>query len=187
MVGRISKSGGGLERFRRGLLLLAETRIDDRLRRYFEPDDVVQETLKEAFEKRNQLRGDSDAELAGWLRQILKNKIADAIRFHTAGKRDISRVQAQIDDSFSRLQTLIPASQTSPSQGAIRAEEMISLPQALDELLKPQREAIVLHYLQGRTLAEAATALGRSEPAVAGLLYRGLKKLHQLLESMEGG
>ena len=183
MLGRSSQSGGNLERFRRGLLLLAATRIDDRLRRYIDSDDLVQETLAEAFEKRDQYRGESDAEMAGWLRQILRNKLTDAIRFHTAAKRDISRIQAQVDESFSRLQTLIPASQTSPSEGAIRAEEMISLPQALDQLQDAQRTAIVLHYLQGRSLTVVATALDRSEPAVAGLLYRGLKRLNRLLQS----
>ena len=183
MLGRSSQSGSNFERFRQGLLLLAETSIDAQLRRYIGADDLVQETLAEAFQKRGQYRGRSDAEMAGWLRQILRNKLTDAIRFHTAAKRDISRIQTQIDESFSRLQTLIPASQTSPSEGAVRAEEMISLPRALDQLPSAQRKAIVLHYLQGQPLSEVAAALNRSKPAVAGLLFRGLKRLNCLLES----
>lgn len=35
--------------------------------------------------------------------------------------------------------------------------------------------------LQGLKLAEVAAEIGRSESAVAGLLFRGLKSLHSLL------
>src|SRR5262249_6597834 len=48
-----------------------------------------------------------------------------------------------------------------------------------------QREAVVRHHLQGWTLAELAAHLGRSEPAVAGLLHRGLDKLRTLLREEE--
>lgn len=44
-------------------------------------------------------------------------------------------------------------------------------------MYEAQREALVLHYWQGRTLAEIAGHLGRSPAAVAGLLQRGLKAL----------
>ena len=49
------------------------------------------------------------------------------------------------------------------------------------ELPEAQREVIVLHHLQGLKLAEVAAEIGRSESAVAGLLFRGLKNLHSLL------
>jgi RNA polymerase sigma-70 factor (ECF subfamily) len=52
----------------------------------------------------------------------------------------------------------------------------------LTELPEAQREAIMLHHLQGRKLAEVAVVLGRSEAAVAGLLFRGLRTLHGLLD-----
>ncbi len=48
-----------------------------------------------------------------------------------------------------------------------------------------QRDAVILRHLQGLSLAEAARQLGRTEAAVAGLVYRGLKKLHDLLDERE--
>ena len=45
-----------------------------------------------------------------------------------------------------------------------------------------QRDAIVLHYWQGCTLAETADRLDRTAPAVAGLLHRGLKKLRSAMD-----
>ena len=56
--------------------------------------------------------------------------------------------------------------------------------QSLAEYMQRERKQAhhVLHHLQGLTLSETAVRLGRSEAAVGGLLHRGLKRLHQLLE-----
>jgi RNA polymerase sigma-70 factor (ECF subfamily) len=54
---------------------------------------------------------------------------------------------------------------------------MLQMSRAIAMLPKDQREAVVLHHLQGRTLAELASHFGRHPSAVAGLLHRGLKKL----------
>ena len=44
-------------------------------------------------------------------------------------------------------------------------------------LPEAQREALVLHYWQGCSLAEIGESLNRSTDSVAGLLKRGLKQL----------
>ena len=48
-----------------------------------------------------------------------------------------------------------------------------------------QRDAVIFRHLQGLSLAEAARQLDRTEAAVAGLVYRGLNKLHDLLDERE--
>ncbi len=53
---------------------------------------------------------------------------------------------------------------------------------ALAGLPEAQREAIMLHHLQGATLANFAQRQGRSEAAVAGLLHRGPKQLREQLD-----
>jgi RNA polymerase sigma factor (sigma-70 family) len=79
------------------------------------------------------------------------------------------------------------AGHTSPSQRAIRAEELLRLAGALAALPEPQRRAVELHYLQGLPLAQIATALGTTRPAVAGLLHRGLKALRARLAGVDRG
>jgi len=54
---------------------------------------------------------------------------------------------------------------------------------ALAGLPEAQREAIVLHYLQDRSLAEIAEQIGRSPAAVAGLIQRGIKQLRVRLRA----
>jgi RNA polymerase sigma-70 factor (ECF subfamily) len=173
------------DRFRTYLRLLAEAHLDRRFHAKLEASDVVQQTLMEAYEKREQFAGHSEAQLAGWLRQALVHNIGDAIRCLGRVRRDISRersLDAAIENSFSRAEQWLASAQTSPSQHAVRSEELLQLADSLAELPDAQRESVVLHHLQGWTLTELAQHMGRSESAVAGLLHRGLKRLRELVE-----
>jgi DNA-directed RNA polymerase specialized sigma24 family protein len=51
------------------------------------------------------------------------------------------------------------------------------LADALARLPEFQREAVILHYWQGCSLAEIASSLDRTTGSVAGLLKCGLKYL----------
>ena len=176
-------AGEALERFRTYLHLLARAHLQNQRAR-IEASDVVQQTLLNAHARRDQFRGRSDAELAGWLRQILKHNLADAMRDLGRGKRDVARERPleNVDDSFSRADAWLAAAQSSPSQHAVKAEELLRMADALSQLPEPQCEAIVLHHLQGCSLAEVADTMGRTTAAVAGLLHRGLKSMRQVLE-----
>ena len=170
--------------YRSYLYLLARSHIGRRNQARLDPSDIVQQTLLHAHQRQSQYRGTSEAELMGWLRQILANNLADAVRGLARAKRDVSRerpLEVEVDDSFTRVDGWLAAVQSSPSQQAVRSEELIRLADALTSLPEAQREAIVLHHLQGLALAEVGQQLERSPAAVAGLLHRGLKQLREIL------
>jgi RNA polymerase sigma-70 factor (ECF subfamily) len=174
-----------LEGYREYLHLLARMQVDARLRVKVDLSGVVQQTLLEAYQALPQLRGQSEAQRAAWLRRILANNLADEVRQLGARKRDRARersLEAAIDESSSRLEAWLVAEQSSPSAQAVRQEQTLRLAQALTALPENQRRAVELHHLQGRPLAEVAEALGCTKPAVAGLLHRGLQKLRELLD-----
>ena len=51
-----------------------------------------------------------------------------------------------------------------------------------------QRRVVELHYLRGLAVADVAAEIGRSRPAAVGLLFRGLKRLRELLkDTVESG
>jgi RNA polymerase sigma-70 factor (ECF subfamily) len=179
-----------LEAYRDYLRLLAGAQLDPRLRGKLDPSDVVQETLARAHEKGEQFRGSTEAERAAWLRQILASQLAEAVRrYLDAGKRDAGRersLHAAVEDSSARLEALLAADQTSPSERAVRHEELLRLAQGLAALPPDQRQAVELHHLHGLSVEEAARSLGRSESAVGGLLRRGLKRLRELMREPSG-
>ena len=184
----LQAGGLALERFRHYLLLLARLHLGARARGKLDASDVVQETLLEAHRKRGQFRGRSEAELAAWLRQMLAFGIADALRAQGRAKRDASREQsleAALNDSSSKLEALLVAQQSSPSQRATRQEQLVRLADALAQLPEDQRQAVVRKHLQGDTVAAIAESMNRSDTAVGGLLRRGMAQLRELLNANE--
>ena len=177
-----------LDRFRDYLRLLAGLQLHPMLRSKLDPSDVVQQTMLQAHQAFGQFRGTTDAELAGWLRQILARNLAAAVREMGRAKRDIGREQsleAAVDASSARLEAFLADEQSSPSVRADRNERVLRLAEAVAELPEAQREAITLHHLQGWPLARVARHLDRTPAAVMGLLHRGLKQLRSRLEGLE--
>jgi RNA polymerase sigma-70 factor (ECF subfamily) len=181
------RDDGDYQRFRSYLYLLARSHIKSRHRAHLDPSDLVQQTLLEAVTTDDQFRGTTSAERMAWLKQILANNLADAVRGLARAKRDVSRERPmdphQVSDSFTRVDNWLAAVQSSPSQRAMRSEELLRLADALANLPPLQREAIILHRLHGSTLAEVGQQLDKTPAAVAGLLHRGLKRLKELLSS----
>ena len=177
-----------LNRYRQYLLLLARVEIDPRLREKLDPSDVVQQTMLDAYQKRDQFRGTSEAEKAAWLRQILANNLVDALRAVGRKKRDVAREQSlelKIEQSSLRFAKWLAADQSTPSQKLEQHEQAIRLADALAQLPDTQRESLVLQNWNNWTLAEIADHMGRTPAAVAGLLKRGLKRLRELLTDGE--
>jgi RNA polymerase sigma-70 factor (ECF subfamily) len=179
-----------LEGYRDYLRLLARVQLSPRLQAKVDPSDVVQQTLLEAHRCRDQFRGQNEAERLAWLRAILANVLAAAARRFSAAARDLGRersLKVEVDLSSSRLECLLAADQTSPSERAARGEDLLRLAHAMACLPPGQRQVVELHHLKGMPLTEVAALTGRSRPAVAGLLFRGLNKLRELLPDWAGG
>lgn len=174
-----------LERCRAYLCTLARLQLPNGLRGKLDPSDVVQQTLLTAHEKLDQFRGKSEAELRGWLRQILRNHLLGTQRrFHMPG-HDVGREQsleAMAPDPSKLPCDRLSSDPSSPSQHALHQEELRRLTEALARLPDDQRRAVELHHLKGLRVALIADRLGRSKSAVVGLLFRGLRKLRQLLD-----
>jgi RNA polymerase sigma-70 factor, ECF subfamily len=177
-----------LDRYRSYLRLLAGLQLGPALRGKLDPSDLVQQTLLQAFQAQQQFRGQTQAELAAWLRQILARCLAHAVRDHGRGKRDIAQersLEAALEASSVRLEAFLAADGPSPSEQADRNEQVLRLADALGSLPEMQREAVVRQYWQGQTVAEIGLELNRTPAAVAGLLKRGLAQLRELLHEPE--
>lgn len=179
-----------IEEYREYLRLLTSLQIGSRVRSKLDESDIVQQTILEAHRSENQFQGETEAERLAWLRTILANVLAGAARHFSAQTRDAGRersLEAELNLSASRLERALAADQTSPSGHAVRAEEVLALAKALSQVAEDQREVVELHHLKGMPLADVAAQVGKSRPAVAGLLFRGLRKLRELLGSASEG
>jgi RNA polymerase sigma-70 factor (ECF subfamily) len=83
------------------------------------------------------------------------------------------------------LGAYLTAAQPGPSTLAIRREELLRLAAALDRLPESERDAIIAHYILELPLAQVSARLERTERAVAGLLFRGKRRLRELLTEPE--
>jgi RNA polymerase sigma-70 factor, ECF subfamily len=181
--------GQPLDRYRDYLRILARTQLDPRLQAKLDASDLVQQTLLQAHARRAQYRGRSEQEWLGWLRAILANNLAGAARQFATDARDLGRersLEAALEQSSVRLEQCLAASTSSPSEQADRAELLLRMAAALAQLPADQQQVVELHHLQGCTVAEVASKMQRSKPAVMGLLFRGLKRLRQLLKDNSG-
>jgi len=179
-----SARGFELEPFRKYLLVLAEAGLDPLLRRLVDPSDVVQQTLLEAHQGLEGFTGESFPQRAAWLRQILARNLADCARDHRRARRDVAR-ERSLDEvlaqSSQRLGACFAADESSPSEKAMRGEEILRVAEAVASLPDLSRQVFLLRHCQGWSLDAIARHFGKTGPAVAGLLRRALEKLREEL------
>jgi len=177
-TGRIDRQT--ILRYRNYLRLLADLQFPAALRSKIDPSDAVQETFVRASENADQFRGGTEAEHIAWLRTILTNVLLDEIKKYSTAKRDVHlerSLQENVDGSAARLEGLIAAKLSTPSERAEKCDQLLKLADALETLSSDEREAVQMHHLQGKPLADVAMTLGRTKQAVASLLYRSMNKL----------
>ena len=177
-----------LEPYRKYLRVLAGLHLDRRLRGKLDPSDVVQQTLARAYPALDALRLHEPAVLAAWLRKILARTLADSVKHYERDRRDVGlerSLGADLDRSASGFAAWLAADQTSPSGLVERNEELLRMVGALAELPDLMREVVVLKHCQGLTLRAIAGRTGKTVPAVASLLRRGLEALRIRLKTEE--
>ncbi|MDG2382130.1 MAG: sigma-70 family RNA polymerase sigma factor [Pirellulaceae bacterium] len=178
-----------LELYRRYLFLLADLRLDAKLRARISPSDIVQETMLEAHRDFHQFRGQTESEFICWLKRILTNNLARTIEMHvTAAKRDIRREVSldqhnkSVDPASIQRCTAITCSEEIPSVQAERRENAQFLNDAINELPIQYRKVLQLRSLQGCSFNEVAEQMSRSVPAAKMLWARAFKQLQQRFE-----
>jgi RNA polymerase sigma-70 factor, ECF subfamily len=177
-----------LMHYREYLLLLARVQFDPRLRGELDPSDIVQEALLKAHRALDQFRGQTEQQLAAWLRTILSNTLANAVRTYGRQQGGLRvSLDRGLDESSARLESALAAGQLSPQQVAFHNEDLLRLAEALRQLPEDQRIALEMKHLQGCTIAEICERIRRTKPAVVGLLHRGMKALRVLLEDSVTG
>ena len=120
-----------------------------------------------------------------WLFQKALTKIQQRQRYYLADKRHPAREQAVPGESGDGLAAM-DASFCTPSQVAIKNEDLDRLDAAFAELPEEHRQVITLSRLFGYAHSEIAAEMGRSEGAVRVLLHRALARLAWVMDDTKG-
>ena len=132
--------------------------------------EVAIDSLSEAYLKRHRCRGDwRDPDVFGpWVRGIARNMLRNRLRAHRRRRqRELLSEEA--------LEQVGHAAPEEPS------ERVLALRKAIDQLPKPQRQVVLMHYLDETRIADVAALLGITPKAVEGRLYQARRRLKQRL------
>jgi RNA polymerase sigma-70 factor (ECF subfamily) len=177
--------GQHFELYRNYLALLGRVQLGRRLRGKVDDADLIQETFLEAHRHFDGFRGNSEAELVSWLRQILAATLANLLRRYYGTQRRNVRLERELaddlDQSSRAIGAALAAPQSSPSQQAARREQAVLLADALERLPDAYREVIILSHLEGHSFPEVARRMGRTLDSVKNLWARALGRLRKLL------
>jgi RNA polymerase sigma-70 factor (ECF subfamily) len=164
-------------RFAHRLMALARTRLDSRLRQKVDPEDILQSVYKSFFWRHAQ----GQFELTDWdslwslLTVLTVRKCGRwAERFH-ADCRDVDRERplafAREDGGWEVL-----AREPTPAEAAVLTDTVEYILRDLDE----RDRSIVSLHLQGYSVPDIATQVGRPQRTVFRVLERVKKRLHRL-------
>ena len=135
-----------------------------------EVDDLVQEALLEAWRHRDAFR--SDSSIGTWILSIARNRVRR--RYRDEGRRK------KIREMLAALASL--ESREIPEQVLQARETGRHVRAALDRLDPAHAQVLILKYLDDRSVAWIAEALGESEKAIESRLVRAREELRLLLK-----
>jgi RNA polymerase sigma-70 factor (ECF subfamily) len=168
-------------------------RLDQRLQGRIDPSDVLQDAYLEAWKDLDAYIRLPAVPFFLWLRGIAGNKLREVHRHHLGTQmRDPRREVSLYDGALPETTTTAIAAGllgnlTRASEEAIRLELKVRLQDALNGMDPLDREVLALRHFEQLSPVETAQVLGIKEKA-AGMRYvRALRRLKEILSSLDAG
>jgi len=181
------------QRHRDRLWRMVELRMDPRLYGRIDASDVLRDAFLDLTKRLESYLSDPGLPVFLWLRLVVSDRLALVHRRHMGAQmRDASREVSLYRDPLPRassaaLALMLLGRLPSPSNAAIRAEQVLQVQEAINSLDPLDREIVALRHFEQLSRAETAVVLGITEEAGAKRYIRALKKLKTILAAMPGG
>jgi RNA polymerase sigma-70 factor (ECF subfamily) len=167
----------------RRLLDYVSGKIPADLRSFVDPQDVLQDTFFEAFQRIGDFTPIGDEASYRWLVTIARHRVLALIRMQRASKRGGGRDRVDdVENVVALLQDLAVYTRT-PSQSAMSHEIAAAVQKSMRQIEPHFREVIQLRYLEGLSAKQSAERMGRTEGAIFMLCNRGLKAMKEQLQA----
>ena len=169
--------------FRMQLLAEACHNLEPEWQTKFAGSDVVQGTFLRAQRGFRDFAGEDESALYAWLRQVLRNHLANLRRSYQTDKRAIQR-ERRIGHSDSRhqKQPVPSAAELSPSSLCVRGEDADRLETAIGRLSADYQRVLRMRYWESLSFNIIASRLDRSTEATRKLWARALVALQRELD-----
>lgn len=166
----------------------AEARMDAALKAKTDPDDILQEVYLDVARQIDRFEDRGPGSFVSWVHAILSQKLVDARRAAHYKVRDIDReVPAAVGSGSSSYWNLLDnlyAESGTPSRVIRREEALNALLTCTTGLSEAHRQVIQLRFLDGLSVDQVATRLGKSKAAVVALTKRALQALRLSMDRM---
>jgi len=152
-----------------------------------DPDDILQEAYLDVARQIDRFKDRGPGSFLNWVHTILSQKLVDALRAAHCQARDVDRevpIEGVAADSYWNLLDDLYADSGTPSRVVRRREALDVLVSSLSALPEPRRQVIQLRFLEGLTVGEVASRLGKSEDAVVALTKRALDALRRSMDRL---
>jgi RNA polymerase sigma-70 factor, ECF subfamily len=166
------------------LLAYLNRHMSESLRRFVEPQDVLQDTFFEAFRRSREFQLQGTDSVFRWLVTIARHRMLAIIRMQKSLKRG---GQFAGKDGFASVVGFLEELaiyQRTPSQSAMSHELVSAIQQAINTLEPQYCQAIQLRYIEGLTVQQAADRMGRTSGSILMLCNRGLVALKVQLQAV---
>ncbi len=175
--------------YRARLERIVSFRLDPRIRGRVDAADILQEAFLEVSMRLQSFLDSTDVSFFVWLRQQTLQTLIDAHRREFRQKRDVNReihfasTGTSDGTSVSIAQFLI-GQLTSPSQVAVKAEEMQWLQEALNSMHELDREVLALRHFEQLGNNQVAEILGLTPTAASNRYLRAAARLSEILQRL---
>lgn len=164
-----------------------EPRMPASLRRHVSVEDIVQQTFARAFSEINEFTYRGAGSFAAWLRRIAELRMLDQLRSQKRKKRggDRVRVETRVDPfahaSATDILRLLEGDDPTASHIMRHQEADDAVRLAIDSLPEDYRRVIHLRFIAGKSIAETAELMERSEASVRALADRAKKMMREAI------
>jgi len=165
------------------LLAYLTRHMSNDLRRFVEPQDVLQDTFFEAFRRSHEFQMQGADSVFRWLVTIARYRILAMVRMQRSLKRGGRAAEKDGFASVVGFLEELAVYQRTPSQSAMSHELVRAIQQAINALEPQYCRAIQLRYIEGLTVQDAADRMGRTCGSILMLCNRGLAALKVQLQA----
>jgi len=161
------------------LLAYIEQQLPKEFSSLLSPEDIMQEVSTKAYQRIQTVTADNHCGFSAWLRTIAENTILNHRRALKTKKRGGEEKTVRGDDQVA----IVKDSKLTPHGATVRKETIVAVKANIEALPTPQRQALTLASIEGRTYEQTAKLMGRTVSAVRGLVQRAKLSLKTSLGS----